>query len=114
MSDICNVIKSCFRYEIYIPLNYNDGTLVNSEKMLNTTNELMTKFSGLTTYPFSLKASGLWRENDKICYDEMMVYRLDVETKNDELDYFIEYKKKLKVEYKQIEIYLTRQKIEII
>lgn len=74
----------------------------------------MNKFSGLTTYPVSLRASGLWKEGDKPYHDEMMVYRVDIEAKTDMLRFFIKYKGTLIDEYEQIEIYITRQKIELI
>ncbi len=107
-------ISTCYRYEIYIPLNYNDGRLIEQEKMYKTTDELMNKFGGLTTYPVSLKASGLWKEGDKMYHDQMMVYRVDIEVTNDMLCFFIMYKGTLIAEYEQVQIYMTRQQIELI
>lgn len=114
VSEHRNGIKLCFRYEIYVPLNYNDGTLVEPEKVYQTTQELMMKFKGLTTYPVSLKASGLWEDGNGFYQDELILYRVDIEAKFDLLDFIIGYKDKLKDDYKQVEIYITRQRIEII
>lgn len=107
-------VRKCCRYEIFIPLNYNNGSLVEEKKIFDTVEELMKKFGVLTTYPVSLRASGLWKEGDKVYDGPMMVYRLDLGEDDKTLNFFVKYKEKLKKEYRQIELYITRQWIEII
>ena len=114
LTDFHDAVKKRCRYEIFIPLNYNNGDLVEAEKILNTEEEIMEKFGVLTTYPVSLRASGLWKSGDQIFHDKLLVYRLDVGTNDVTLKFFVEYKEKLEKYYNQIKIYMTRQRIEII
>jgi hypothetical protein len=103
-------LKAYCRYEILVPLYYNDGALVEKEKLLETSDELMRRFPGMTTYPID----GRWKDGDKIYYDKLIVFKVDIEESNNCLPFIREYKEKLKASYKQQEIYITRQKIEVI
>jgi hypothetical protein len=111
---MAQVTKKCCRYEFFIPLYYNDSSPIEAEKLYNTTEELMRKFCGLTTYPSTLTVSGLWKEQDEVYQDKLLVFMVDSEESKDDLRYIFDYKEKLKQEYKQKEIYITRQKIEIV
>lgn len=43
------------RYEILLPLRYNDGTPVESEKFQQTKEELLERFQGLTIDPGTIR-----------------------------------------------------------
>ena len=106
--------KTKARYEIYIPLNYNDGSPVEPEKFDLTIERLMEKVGGITTYPM-IEGRGLWKEGGRTYEDAIMIYRIDVEDETEDMLHFLlEYKEYLKKEFKQLEIYMTRQPIEIL
>jgi len=41
-------VKLAYRFDIYLPLRYNDGRDVEPEKIQITRRELVSKFGGLT------------------------------------------------------------------
>jgi hypothetical protein len=47
------------RFEILLPLYYNDGRLIEIEKFMATNRELLNKFEALTTD--SVEVSGTWK-----------------------------------------------------
>jgi len=53
------------RYEILLPLRYNDGTLVEDAKLEQTRSELIDRFSALSVEPNPVQ--GLW-EHEQVLY----------------------------------------------
>jgi len=49
---------SSIRYEILLPLQYNDGTAIEDAKFEQTWAELVEQFQALTIQPQSLR--GIW------------------------------------------------------
>jgi len=55
------------RYEIYLPLFYNDGTPIEPEKFDQVERELVEQFGGVTTVQRQFPLRGVWRgTEDKI------------------------------------------------
>ena len=46
-------------YELYVPLCYNDGRAVESEKLTRLKKRLVDQFGGLTHFP--QESEGLWK-----------------------------------------------------
>jgi hypothetical protein len=63
------------RYEILLPLEYNDGTPVEQEKFDDTRNELNNRFGGVTLD--SIRVSGYWLSNGRLYADKLMRLRID-------------------------------------
>jgi hypothetical protein len=49
------------RYEIYLPLFYNDGTSIEPEKFDQVERELVEQFGGVTTVQRQFPLRGVWR-----------------------------------------------------
>jgi hypothetical protein len=47
------------QYNVYVPLNYNDGSEVEGWKLYEVERELAKKFGGLTGFPTSSPLRGL-------------------------------------------------------
>jgi len=63
------------RYEVYLPLKYTDGRLVEAEKFSLLEDELVERLGGLTSMQQdSLHAlRGFWKHKGQIYQDEIVV-----------------------------------------
>jgi hypothetical protein len=65
------------RYEILLPIRYNDGSLVEPEKFFQAQEELVRAFGALTTSPELLR--GVWVHEGQRFEDENLRMVIDVE-----------------------------------
>jgi len=100
------------RYEILLPLKYNDGTPVEPEKFRQTKIELVEKFAAITVEPQSVH--GIWTHGSKEYADELIRFIIDIETTIETEKFFKEFKEKLKARFQQIEIWITAYPIRLI
>ncbi|UCB57570.1 MAG: hypothetical protein JSV30_03015 [Candidatus Omnitrophota bacterium] len=91
-------------YDIYLPLNYNNGQLIESEKFKITKDELISRFGGLSTIPGgSAFIEGWWKRGDIIMKDRIVIYRVQVAGEYDD-PFWPAYKEILKQRFNQQEI----------
>jgi hypothetical protein len=100
------------RYEILLPLRYNDRTPVEPEKFQQTRRELVAKFGAITMDMQPM--SGIWIYAGHEHHDELIRFILDVERSPETDQFFSELKSRLKERFRQIEIWITATPIRII
>jgi len=100
------------RYEILLPLVYNDGTKIEEEKFFQTNKELVDKFLATTTD--TIIATGSWVYKGILYEDKLLRIRVDTEDTEEARNFFVNFKEKLKERFKQIDIWITAYDIEII
>lgn len=100
------------RYEILLPLAYNDGTEIEREKFDKTFGDLLNEFSAVTLD--SIISMGHWLYKGVLYKDRLMRFRIDVEDTSKTRKFFQEYKDTLKERFKQKDIWITAYDIEII
>ena len=61
-------------YDIYIPLNYNDGSPIEARKYQDLQRHLLDHFGVVTFFPQPNK--GLWKMADITYRDEIVIYRV--------------------------------------
>jgi len=100
------------RYEILLPLNYNDGREVEPEKFKQTRRELLKRFGALSfeTVPIH----GFWTKGERTFEDILVRIVIDVQESPNTRRFFQTYKEKLKKRFKQLEIWMMAYPIEII
>ena len=64
------------RYEVYLPLEYNDGTPIEPEKFLAVQQEFLERFSGLTQVAKEFPLRGIWRQEERTYFDNIVIYTL--------------------------------------
>ena len=62
------------RYEIYLPLLYNDGTPIEPEKFDQVERELVEQFGGVTTVQRQFPLRGVWRGERQTYLDLIVVF----------------------------------------
>ena len=78
------------RYELLLPLKYNDATPVEPEKFRQTKIELVEKFGAITVEPQSVH--GIWTHSSKEYTDELIRFIIDIETTPETEKFFKEMK----------------------
>jgi hypothetical protein len=98
------------RYEIHLPLKFNDGRPVGDDLLNQTRDELLARFDGLTTQPRSLV--GFWLHEGQRFEDELARLTVDVEDTEENLLFFSNLKATLLERFQQLEIYIISYPID--
>src|SRR5438067_12479225 len=65
------------RFEILLPLNYNDGSLIEPEKFDRTAEELCDRFGGVTQD--TVRITGTWKYVGTRYRDDLLRMRIDTD-----------------------------------
>jgi hypothetical protein len=100
------------RYEILLPLTFNDGRPIPGEAFEQTREELIARFGGVTLLPGS--ARGVWIHAGTRYEDETVRLIVDVEDGPEARQFFVEYKPTLLGRFEQLELYIVSYQIDVI
>lgn len=96
------------RFEIRLPIYYNDGTEIEPEKHLQTKDEIFDKLGGFTV--ITVTTGGWLDPNTNVKYEELLggfIVDVDKETLDKTIEFLKHYKEILKERFKQEEIYIV-------
>ena len=96
------------KYEIYLPLKYNDGTKIEAQKLKEIRQQLIAVFGSVTMGPRSAPFQGTWRYRGVEFVDDIV--RIEIITEED-LQFFRNFKRQLKRRLRQLDILITVQDI---
>lgn len=99
-------------YEIYIPVNYNDGTPVEDEKLVRVRERLLGEFKHLTYLP--AENQGFWTQNSVIYRDRIVMYRVVANDVRRARRIFRKLKEDLKRELRQEEIFIVEKDVNVL
>jgi hypothetical protein len=99
------------RFEILLPLNYNDGRPVEPEKFLVTHRELIEKFHATTVD--ATRASGTWMYGGTLHEDLLMRVTIDSAQPDEAYAFFRDYKEVLKTRFEQIDVWITAHDVDL-
>jgi hypothetical protein len=100
------------RYEILLPSQFNDGSSIPQELIAETLLELETKFGAVSCETQTIH--GLWRQEGEIYRDSLIRLFVDVSDTSENRQFFVEFKRRLKDRFQQLDIWLTTYPIEVI
>jgi len=100
------------RYEILLPLCYNDGRPIESHKFRQTTLDLLENFSATTLD--LMTAIGAWKYQGTVYEDLLWRFIVDVPVSERADDFFRIYKETLKQRFQQIDIWISSHEINIL
>ena len=64
--------RSARRYDIYLPLTYNDGSPVEDEKFDDMERRLIERFNGLTSQQRDFPLRGIWQGEAHLYFDQVI------------------------------------------
>ena len=100
------------RYEILLPLRFNDGKPVAKALLAATVLELEDRFGAVSSETQIIH--GRWRSGGKGFADELIRVYADVEDTPEVRLFFAQFKERTKARFQQLDIWVTSHSIEII
>ncbi len=99
------------RYEILLPIRYNDGSPVERRKFLQTYREITAQFGGVSFH--GGVTHGRWIHVGKIYEESHRKAIVDVEDTIETEAFFVELKQSLKERFRQLDIWIVSYEIRI-
>jgi hypothetical protein len=97
-------------YDLFIPLNYNDGRQVEPEKFQALQTQLLAQFGGLPFFP--QPNEGFWTLADITYRDEIVIYRVLTSEQQEARRFLSDLKERLKREFQQEDILIVERDVE--
>jgi len=100
------------RYEILLPRLFNDGTPVPDDAFVETLLELESKFGSVSAETQTIE--GRWRHAGRTYHDRLARIFVDVPDEPEYRAYFEDLKRQLKERFKQIDIWMTSYRVDVL
>ena len=100
------------RFELLLPLQFNDGRAVPRALLAQTAVEIQERFGGVSWE--SQVIEGIWRQSGVAYRDHLNRIFVDAEDTPENRQFFLELKRELKSRFAQLDIWLTVHPIEVL
>lgn len=100
------------RFEILLPLRFNDGQPVPAELVADTLLELEQRFGAVSSETQTIQ--GLWQHQGRSYRGDLTRIFVDVPDVPENLEFFREWKERLKSRFRQLDIWMTTHPIQVI
>lgn len=100
------------RFEILLPLFYNDGRPIEPEKFLATDDEVVQLFGASSTDHVTVH--GKWKYLSTTYSDQLIRIRIDVDDTPENLKTMRDLKETLKTRFEQLDIWITAHRIDVV
>ena len=102
------------KYEIYLPLKYNDGKQIEPEKIKQIREELIGVFGAITVSSRSSPYQGTWKYGGVEYIDDII--KVEIVTSADKVTkkFLKDFKEHLKESLRQVDILITTHGIQVI
>ena|SRR5437868_946375 len=100
------------RFEILLPLRFNDGQPVPDDLVGQTLLELRQQFGAVSAETQVIR--GHWQHQGELFRDDLVRVFVDVADTEDNRTFFVSFKEQLKARFRQLDIWMTTYPIEVI
>ena len=100
------------RFEILLPLRFNDGSDVPDE--LDRRHNPRTARAIRCSLGETQTIHGVWTHDAEVYRDELIRVFVDAPDPHASRDFFVEFKERLKLRFDQLEIWMTTYPIEVL
>jgi hypothetical protein len=100
------------RFELLLPLRFNDGTTVPDQLIADILTELEAKFGAVSCETQNTR--GQWRHQGQTYRDDLVRLYVDVPDAPDQRPFFADFKERAKATFGQIDLWMTTYLIEVI
>jgi ATP-dependent Clp protease ATP-binding subunit ClpA len=104
--------RAAEEYDLYLPLRYNDGTAVESEKVEGVKKQLADRFGGLRFFP--QRNGGIWKFGNLTFRDEIAILRLLSQDATEARQFLLRLKEELKADLRQEDILIVARRVKIL
>lgn len=105
--------RSARRYDIYLPLAYNDGNPVEDDKFNAVEQQLLAHFNGLTTQQRDFPLRGIWQGETQLYFDQVIVMTVLDFRRHGSGRFIARLKKGLLEQFEQLEILMTESVLRV-
>src|SRR5260221_5488916 len=98
------------RYEVLLPLHFNDGHAVPDDSIAQTLLELEQRFRAISCETQVIQ--GIWENKGQTYRDELVRVFVDVADNQENRRFFVRCKKQLKKRFRQFELRMTTYLVE--
>lgn len=100
------------RFEVLLPLRFNDGTPVPDAAVADTLVEFEEQFGAVSCETQTIR--GRWRADGQSYRDDLIRVFVDVPDTPESREYFLAAKERLKARFQQLDIWMTTSLIEVL
>ncbi|HEY5297896.1 MAG TPA: hypothetical protein VIK59_08210 [Verrucomicrobiae bacterium] len=100
------------RYEILLPLRFNDGQPVPPELVAETVRKLREHFGAVSWE--SQPIQGQWQHEGIVYRDDLVRVFVDVADTPENRQFFRQFKEQVKTDFQQLDIWLTSYPIDVL
>lgn len=104
--------KSLRRFEILLPLRFNDGQSIPDDVIAGVLLQLENRFGAVSAETQTIR--GLWQHEGQSYRDELVRLFVDAPDVPEIRQFFVDFKETLKVAFKQLDIWMTTYPIEVL
>ena len=105
-------MSSLRRYEILLPLRFNDGQPVSSELVADTVLKLREHFGAVSWENQTIQ--GQWQHEGVVYRDDLVRVFVDVADTVENRRFFLQFKEHVKSDFRQLDIWLTSYPIDVL
>src|SRR5688500_11281769 len=99
------------RYEVLLPMQFNDGRDVPDELLGEAANEIVEQFGAVSFYKDAVE--GRWRHNEVLYRDDLALLVVDVPDTAKNRKWMKAYKERWKARLEQLELWVVSYLIDI-
>ena len=105
-------MSSLRRYEILLPLRFNDGQPVPPELVAETVIRLREQFGAVSAENQTIQ--GQWQHEGVVYRDDLVRVFVDVADTPENRQFFRQFKEQVKTDFQQLDIWLTSHPIDVL
>ena len=99
------------RYEVLLPVRFNDGTDVPEELLGEAVNEIVAQFNAVSFYKDAVE--GRWRHGDAMYRDDLALVVVDVRDTVKNRKWMKTFKARWKARLDQLEVWMVSYPIDV-
>ena len=100
------------RFEILLPLRFNDGQPIPDDLVADTLLELRQRFGAVSSETQTIH--GIWEHQNQIYRDDLVRVFVDVPDVPETREFFESFKERLKTRFQQLDIWMTTYPVEVL
>jgi hypothetical protein len=105
--------RSARRYDLYLPLTYNDGRSIPDELFRSVQRRLLARFGGLTAHQRDFPLNGIWQGGTRLYLDQVIIMTVLDFRPPGSPRFIAQLKTALLREFDQLEILITEQSLRV-
>ncbi len=105
--------RSARRYDLYLPLTYNDGRPVEDEKFDAVERRLLVQFGGLTAQQRDFPLRGIWQGETRLYFDQVILMTVLDFRRQGSNGFLKQLKADLLQQFAQVEILITESSLRV-